>query len=448
MQKVHIIQYVKNQQILHFFLHICIDEQKTALSGMKNSFYIKTGGIQKMSEALVEQMVSDFKTKSEIITGKLPRISGNNQHNKKCVIALDGGYSAVKGASDRRLFIYPSYAKKIDHELEIVGAAGTTDTDIQYRNNKTGELWIIGKSAQTLMGSDDLDATTDASIYTRYRYDSDMYKALMATGLALGFLGNDEDTEVYLQTGLPATYKDRDENKLIEALCDDYDISIKLGNKPWERVKINLTKDHIFVMEQPKGTLCSLVYTADGIVTSGKDILSSNTLILDIGFGTEDVYSIKSGFKNVQKTYKDTGMKSVFEETIKEIKAKTDDAVETKIFELQKYLTDGELRYFNQESFEVKTIPFSDILFEKNRLLCEKSIKRLMQDYDNLIDYKYLIVTGGTGECRFNQIKDMLKGLPYLTILPGNMNHTRLSFSYSNVLGYYFFRYAKLKHMA
>ena len=66
-----------------------------------------------------------------------------------------------------------------------------------------------------------------------------------------------------------------------------------------------------------------------------------------------------------------------------------------------------------------------------------------MQDYDNLLKYKYLIITGGTGESRFEQIKEMLKGITTLTVLPGNINYPDLPFSYCNVMGYYSFRHAK-----
>ena len=38
----------------------------------------------------------------------------------------------------------------------------------------------------------------------------------------------------------------------------------------------------------------------------------------------------------------------------------------------------------------------------------------------------------------------MLKGLPRLKVLPGNINYPDLSFTYSNVLGYYAFRHAAL----
>ncbi|MBR4580035.1 MAG: hypothetical protein IKO32_02250 [Lachnospiraceae bacterium] len=52
-----------------------------------------------------------FKTQSEIRNYKMPRINGNNQYKARTIIALDGGYSAVKGVSPDRVFKFPSYAK-------------------------------------------------------------------------------------------------------------------------------------------------------------------------------------------------------------------------------------------------------------------------------------------------------------------------------------------------
>lgn len=383
---------------------------------------------------------ASYKTKSEVLNRKMPGIVGNNQYRGKTVVALDGGYSALKGVSPERTFIFPSYAKKIDKELEMVGTVKSFD--IQYRNNKTGEIWLVGQSAMSLMDKEDLDSTTDASIYTRYRYDSDIFKVIMYTGLAIGCIGAG-DNEIFLQTGLPATYAENDQTKLKKALAGDYDISIKLGAKPWLHFEFSLPEDHIFVMEQPQGTLCGCAYGAEGVTKQGIDILESNAIILDIGFGTEDIFSIRSGYKNGHQTYSDTGMRSVFEETLKELKKSY--PVETKVFELQNFLEEGKLPVFDPDTFQMQQIEFGNILERKNRELCEKSVRRLMQDYDNLLNYKYLIVTGGTGECRFEQIKDRFKGIPTLTVLPGNLSYPDLNFCYSNVLGYYAFRRVKIK---
>lgn len=384
-----------------------------------------------------------FKTRSEIIEKKLPRINGNNQYKGKTIIALDIGYSGVKGASPNRVFTFPSYAKKTPKDLDVVGKV--RPSDIQLRNDKTGECWLVGQAAETMMDQVDIESTTDASLYTRYRYDSEVFKVLAMTGMALGLWGTGSGNDIYLQTGLPATYKDRDEGKIVSALCGDYAVSIKVGSGDWVPFQFTLDENHIDVMEQPQGTLCATAYDNGVVSQMGKDILRSNSIILDIGFGTEDIFSIRSGYKNAHQTYSDTGMRAVFEAVIKQLQADHKNyALETKIFELQRYMENGEVPYFDADEFQMHNLPFADILEEKNREICDKSIRRLMQDYGNLVGYNYLIVTGGTGESRFEQIKEMLSGLPTLQVLPGNLNTQDLAFSYSNVMGYYMLRHAKL----
>lgn len=384
-----------------------------------------------------------FKTRSEIIEKKLPRINGNNQYKGKTIVALDIGYSGVKGASPNRVFTFPSYAKKTPKDLDVVGKV--RPNDIQLRNDKTGECWLVGQAAETMMDQVDIESTTDASLYTRYRYDSEVFKVLAMTGMALGLWGTGSGNDIYLQTGLPATYKDRDEGKIVSALCGDYAVSIKVGSGDWVPFQFTLDENHIDVMEQPQGTLCATAYDNGVVSQMGKDILRSNSIILDIGFGTEDIFSIRSGYKNAHQTYSDTGMRAVFEAVIKQLQADHKNyALETKIFELQRYMENGEVPYFDADEFQMHNLPFADILEEKNREICDKSIRRLMQDYGNLVGYNYLIVTGGTGESRFEQIKEMLSGLPTLQVLPGNLNTQDLAFSYSNVMGYYMLRHAKL----
>lgn len=382
---------------------------------------------------------SDFKAKAEIMERRMPRINGNNQHKGKTIVALDCGYSALKGVSPNRVFKIPSYAKKAPKDFEIV--AKIKPTDIQLRNNATGEIWLVGESAEILMNQADIDSTTDASLYTRYRYDSDIFKVLMSTGLALGLLGTGAGNDIYVQTGLPATYMG-DKNKLTNALIGAYDISIKLGNNDWVTFKFYLDEEHIDVIMQPQGTLCATAYENGEVSEKGKEILSSSSIILDMGFGTEDIFVAKGGYKIAPKTYSDTGMRAVFEAVIDELSAKNEGA-DFKIFEFQNYLEKGEAPCFDPSQFKINYIQFADILERKNHELCEKSIKRLIQEYDSLIGYQYLIVTGGTGESRFEQINQMLEGFR-IQVLPGNINCPDLSFSYSNVIGYYMLRHARL----
>jgi plasmid segregation protein ParM len=378
-----------------------------------------------------------FKTSSEIIPMQMPRVNGNNQHIAKTIIGLDVGYSSVKGISPVRAFIFPSYAKLAPKGLEVVGRVNKYD--IQYKDNKTGEIWLVGQAAESLIDQVDLDSTTDASLFNRHRYDSPIFKVLAGCGLALGLWGTGEGNEIFVQTGLPSNYKGQDDEKLLKALMGDYDISIKVGAGDWVNFKFNLNREHIFIMEQPQGTLVAAAYKNGSPTEDGKKMMMSNSLIYDIGFNTEDIFQIRAGYKSKSKTYLDTSMRAVFDAVIEELKNRF--PVEYKIFEFQKYLEDGKAPYFDAEAFKTEYIDFADILEEVNQRLCEKSIKRLVQEYDNLSGYKYLIVSGGTGESRFMQISKMLEGFPELHVIPGNVNTPSLPYVFNNVVGYYTYRH-------
>ncbi len=382
-----------------------------------------------------------YKTNCEIRTRKQPKINGNNQYKGRTIVALDGGYSAVKGAGPDRVFMFPSYAKKVTRDLEVIGKVRAED--IQFRDNKTGEIWLVGQSAEALMNVSDVASTTDVSLYTRYRYKSDIYRVIMATGMCLGLYGTGAGNEIFLQTGLPAEYKNRDTDTLVEALSGEYDVSIKIGNSDWVTFQYTLDSDHIGVMEQPQGTLCAITYN-DGVVSDlGRSVMRSNSMIFDIGFGTEDIFSINAGYKDKHQTYSDTGMRAVFEEVINQLSVKN--PIDVKIFEFQKYLEDGKIVYFDQRDDEMHTIDFTETLDKVNKAICDNSLKRLMQEHNNMLGYNYLIVTGGTGESRFEQIKEFItKKKLGVQVLPGNLNTPDLPFCYSNVVGYYMFRHAKL----
>lgn len=313
-------------------------------------------------------------------------------------------------------------------------------------DNIKNETWVVGEMAETLIDDIDVSNTTDASLYSRYHLQNPIYIATMTAGLAICLMDMDlTNTQVYVQTGLPCEYLD-DADELKEVLTGHYDVTIKIGNNEEKRVIFDLKKDAINVMEQPKGTMISAVYDNHGQPLADRiGILRQNTLIVDIGFGTEDLFSIKSSVNNKQNTYSDTAMKSVFENTIKDIN--DEKHTNFKIFEFQKYLEDGVIPIFIRGKGNIKPhiepYDFTELLNKNNKELCEKSINRILYEYDNLIKYNYLIVTGGTGESRFDMIEDALSGLT-VTVIKGNENAPDLPFVFSNVRGYYMSAYLRL----
>lgn len=78
-----------------------------------------------------------FNTAQEIIACKNPMVS-------HWVIAVDIGFSGVKGMSPNKRFCFPSYVKQIESNLMSVD-----EEDIYYRDEEG--LYMIGTKAQDLV---------------------------------------------------------------------------------------------------------------------------------------------------------------------------------------------------------------------------------------------------------------------------------------------------------
>lgn len=380
-----------------------------------------------------------YKTKSSIFDVSLPSLP---EDAKKTVIAIDGGYSAVKALGPYKGCIFPSYAKEIPESAKVVGELKSDS--ILLRDNKTHKLWAVGDMASNMIDQKDLDETEDTFLYQRYRYQTELFRIIIAAGLGICMIGTDPTNEIIVQTGLPSTYAKEDRNELIDSLSGKYDFDLKIGNSDYIHIALDLPADHISVIEQPQGTLFSSVYDKSGQPVRDKvGILSSSAIIYDIGFNTEDLFVIRNGVNAAHKTYIDTGMKAVFQQTIDDLNKKHH--TNFKVFEFQKFLEDGNARFFDRKTYSTTEVNFEDELRRNNEEINKKSIDRLMTEFDNLLNYKYLIVTGGTGESRFEEIKKMLSGLRGLSIIAGNENDPSMPFSFSNCRGYYMYQYQMQK---
>ncbi len=381
--------------------------------------------------------VQKYKTKTEFIprnNGRLPGIWESG---------IDIGYSAVKLYAPNKVAGFPSYARRVDSSFQF---AGTPPKDaILYKDLDTNENWLVGGVAQEIMASGD---TTDSesSLYGRERYNSAMFRVICRAGLGLSMMANHimqgpaKTDRLVVQTGLPEMYMN-DETDLRDALSGEHHFSLKIGSDPWYDFSFELKNSNIFLMPQPKGTLFSVCIGRDGnFVPDAEKYLSSSVIVFDPGFGTLDLFPINSGVVGHGETYSDLGMKRVLQETSKGIKEKYN--VDIPVPFMQKYLETGMVRYLDKKSLVSKEYPFEDILYEASEKVCEEAIGRMMGTLQ-LIDYNYLIVTGGTGSAWYPYIENKFKELSTLKLIKGNQNDN-LPFIYSNVRGYYLYCYKKL----
>ena len=371
----------------------------------------------------------EFKTRTDFIERKHPG-KGDDW-----VIGLDAGYSSMKIFAPNGITVFPAMAKKAKEELSF-SAPG--DNDIKYR--KDGVVWEVGASAEALMDVND----SELALYGRMRYFSEVFKVITDVGLAIGMRNNSCGSmgvkKPFIQTGLPPKYLKDDAPYLKEVLSGHHEFDIKIGSGEWESFDFTIEDDRIDVMDQPKAGLVCAATTINGKPSAdARRYFSNYVLLLDVGFGTADIYDMRNGkVATDPQTFTDLGMRRVFEETCNEIQKKIGKSVSVPM--LQNALTEGQVRSFNRIKGETVTLPIGEILSDKTRQVCDEFIGKLMDIY-TLEDYQYVILDGGTSHAWAPFIKDKMKqyfgdGLSVVSAT-GNDNIAPV---FGNARGYYFYR--------
>lgn len=369
-----------------------------------------------------------YRTRQEIITEEHPKRS-------KYIIGLDAGYSSMKGYHENGYFCFPSYAKKInDTMLNIAGAK-----DIIYHDLETNEKYMLGYTAQDMVASTDTN-DTDGELYSRKRYHNKLFRILCNAAIGLALIDKNDDREIIVQTGLPTSYVKGDSDAMKNALCKPSKFRIKLANEEWKEFNLKLTPDQIFIMPQPAGSLYSVLIQNNGVyVKEAKEILFSNSLVLDVGFGTFDLYGIKSRNIVCGESIDELGMREVLKHTSKKILDEMNEDI--RIQALQKNLETGTVTCVNEEELKTEEKELAPLLAQSSNEVFQEAIERTRAITNTFRDYNRLIVSGGTGQAWFNKINEYLKNMKNLEIIPSNVNNPSSSFVYSNVRGYYLFRY-------
>lgn len=380
----------------------------------------------------------NFKTKTIFTERKNESVDGI------WTVALDIGYSAVKGFSNNMIYSFPSYCRKMTNQMLSFGE--TNKTDIMYKDNETGEQWVVGAAAQEMITSDETRDSI-AELYGRNRYFSDIFKVISRVGMGIGMLTNQYDTpngkKLVVQTGLPPAYLKTDTPLLKEALAGHHNFSIKIGNKQWVSLAYDLPEENIYVMPQPMGTLLSISTDNSGkTVPEAAKYFKSSMLIFDPGFGTLDVFNIRNKMIESSETFDNLGMKRVLQETSDMIMDKFHQ--EVPVPAMQKLLTTGEVKCFNRKERKTTMNDFSDLLEKANEKVCYEALQKVDNIYNNLIDHDYLVVTGGTGDAWKSIITEYYSGMDSLKIINGNQNDM-LPTIFSNVRGYYLYIVNKMK---
>lgn len=383
--------------------------------------------------------VSKFKTRTSF------KQRNNGDTGEKWCVALDIGYSSVKIFSPNIVAMFPSYAKK-----EVSNYIGQVGTDvILYKDLETGECWTVGSDAQERIDIRDSDES-EATLYSRERYMSPMFKVLVETGIAIGSLklknNHPNGREIFVQTGLPPRYLKADREMMTDVIKGKHHFSISMGGGPEQEFNIEIKEENVDIIAQPMGTLFSvMVDNNHQFIEDANKFFSGNVLVFDPGFGTLDIFPIRQHHVEPSETFDTLGMKQVLKETANAINEEYGQDVTVPA--MQKYLSRGVFRYRKRVDGRMITedIEFDEILAEKNKKVCMEALKKLEQIVP-LAEYDCLIITGGTSAAWKDMIHEYFAGMSTLKIIDGNQNDN-LPMVFANVRGYFMYRYQSLMAM-
>jgi plasmid segregation protein ParM len=373
---------------------------------------------------------ADFCTKHEYI----PRKNGDPAGISP--VALDIGYSSVKGLSKNACFMFPSYMKSTDTG-KLMGDPAKEDV---FYADKDGEQ-AVGAFAASGVREDDSEESEN-TLYGRGRYGSKLFLVLARVGMAYGLSGNRHgehagEGRTLLWTGLPPAFRKADTPLLLDALSGRHEFAVKLGEGPYTEFGFNLARNDISVLDQPMGSLFSASLAPDlsrVYLPDGRKIVDAETVVLDAGFGTIDVYFVSGREVKSFETWRELGMRAVF--------ARLSEALfdafgtDVPVHAMQRMLAKGQITVFDRRNRETRDIPVAGALARANAEICGKALDKLDGAYDSLRYADVLLVTGGTGEAWYPIIRERYRGMKNLRVMRASENDV-LPLVYGNARGYW-----------
>ncbi len=364
----------------------------------------------------------------------------------KWTIGIDVGYSAVKVYAPNKVFSFPTFA--LESEIRDISLITRNSGAIRYRNAHDIVYEVGGRAIS--IANDNEVYENEAIMYGRQWYSNTTYQVCLEAALALAIMSNNvrayKGEPIYVASGLPSKFIS--DQEVLKALIEghhSFDI-VPPGETEWKHFDFDIVSASI--MEQPLGALWSALYDDSAHLTSdANDLINSNILIFDAGFGTLDLFGIVDCGNKFTSTHANCGMKEVYKLTVNDIKKQCGKEIPIPL--LYKYLNDGKITFLklknngkgikniNDHNNLVSTVQeFSDILERNSRFIAERAVSIASSETDQLSNYKYVLLAGGSTAAWNQFLQTTFKEFGKHVIHAGR-NNRNLDAIFSIVRGYY-----------
>lgn len=379
---------------------------------------------------------------------------------KQLGIAVDPGFDSFKIIIEGHSLKFPFNVEKTDEN--DFNNMNIDSSFILYRN-EANETYRVGKYARDLIYENKSQSNIEDKMkefYSANRLVSKEFEVGMLTAIGKSLyeysqLDNDFDLnnisnyDIYLGVALPHSQVDGYKKDVISKLSGTHKFKLTIGNLAPIDFNIILDEHRIIPMSQTIAAIFNETSTSTGALDMDKNYFFTDgpTLVIDGGYYTVGLVTVsKGGTIDSKKCESDVehAMKNVNIKVADELKDIRPDA---KHYTIEYLISEnnGKLRYIKNNEDGTKEGAVFDVAETKEKKInetCTEFIDYLNQKYNYLLDVNYVLVTGGTGNEYFNQLKEYYVGKNFVDsdkfILSNvKLNGKDLSVEYGIVAGSY-----------
>jgi hypothetical protein len=335
---------------------------------------------------------------------------------KQLLLAIDPGFDNVKVIANGEHFKFPFNAVETDERK--MSDYGRRDGFILYKD-ESGATWRVGQYARGLI-FDNKEQQEQAEkmrgFYTEERFISSEFTVGLRAALAMainktGMYDDQEDLDIRLIVALPHGCRAKFASTIVGVVAGEHSYYMRFDNGPEQAYHFTIQESGVFTISQTIAAILGETSDDDGNIDDDKFFYLSNgpTLVIDGGYYTVGLVPVSRG-----GSVDDARAESDTEHAMKMVNVAVEKAIASQRPDIKHYSieyllsqNDGIVRYL--EDGKAHTINLAALRKAKIENVCDDFIDYLNKKYNNLLDFRYVLVTGGTGACFFPQLLDHYK---------------------------------------
>ena len=337
--------------------------------------------------------------------------------SKKLLIAIDPGFDAMKVIANGIHFKFPFSAVETD-ERKMSDYGGRKEF-ILYKD-RSGATWRVGQYARTLMyeNKSQQDDPT-AKLYTEERFISPEATVGILSAIAkaidlTGLYNEQADLDIRLIVALPHSVRNKYAPTVAGLVSGAQRFYMTFDDGEEKEYRFNIVEQNVLTVSQTIAAILGETSDDNGYIDESKYHYLANgpTLVVDGGYYTMGLVPVSRG-GSVDDDHAESNtnyaMKNVNLGVAKEI---ADTRPDIKHYSVEYLLSQGEseIRYMDKGQNKVVSIDLSVIREKKLQNVCNNFIRYQNKKYNDQIDFRYVLVTGGTGAAFFSQLLAYYKG--------------------------------------